>query len=223
MSEFRIWGERSIVINSSTRRASRRVTLAPERDQVALGFPEARQAVLQREQILPSYTQRLWFPKFLFAGSRPGVLLHAKDWIKLTKHIENARTQWRLQRLSEEGTTKRDESEPIIFDTFVGDEKNWPKVLLIEENSSRQQQVKRLLDSQFTIYTVQDGIEGLQAARKHQPDLILMPTNPAKMTGAAMIQALRSNKQLRDTPLILMVGQNEMEAAIDEIAERLIA
>lgn len=156
---------------------------------------------------------RLLFPKFLFTPDRLGVLLLVDNWIELSKSVETARAAWRSQ--IQEHDSGGNEQETLIFEEDVLAADEHPTVLVVEENGSQRQRLQQLLEMHFTVLSVKDGVEALQQARQHRPDLILMHPNPARMGGEAFLKALRRHPALKETPVILLAYKDERQACLD--------
>ncbi|MCB0034149.1 MAG: adenylate/guanylate cyclase domain-containing response regulator, partial [Anaerolineales bacterium] len=141
------------------------------------------------------------------------VLLLVDNWVELSKSIEVARSIWRTQRQNE--GKKEDEHETLIFEEDVLAANEHPTVLVVEENVSQRQRLQQLLEMHFMVLSVKDGVEALQQARQHRPDLILMHPNPPRMGGEAFLKALRRHPALKETPVILLAYKDERQACLD--------
>ena len=66
-------------------------------------------------------------------------------------------------------------------------------VLYIEDDPHSQRLVKKLLTSQgYEVIVADDGLEGLNMARQHQPQLILIDINLPLLDGQEITTRLRS-------------------------------
>ncbi len=54
-----------------------------------------------------------------------------------------------------------------------------------------------------------DGVEGLQCAREHRPDLILLDLVMPTMDGRAFLEEQRSDPHLADIPVVVVSGYPE--------------
>jgi class 3 adenylate cyclase/FixJ family two-component response regulator len=70
-----------------------------------------------------------------------------------------------------------------------------------------------LKPNQFTPLIARNGLEGLEMARQHRPDLILLDLQMPKMNGMQVIDAL--NDEGIDIPVILMTFHGNEEIAIE--------
>lgn len=64
----------------------------------------------------------------------------------------------------------------------------------------------------FRVVTAPNGIEGLEAARKEEPDLIVLDIMMPKMDGVEVCRRLRQDSErLRATPIIMLTARTEDE------------
>jgi len=60
-----------------------------------------------------------------------------------------------------------------------------------------------------------DGKQGLEAARNHKPDLILLDTTMPVMDGRAALTELRRDPQCKSIPVIMLTVESEKEIVIE--------
>jgi two-component system, OmpR family, response regulator len=87
-----------------------------------------------------------------------------------------------------------------------------PKVLLIEDDSAIAEVItEQLTDRGFVVEWTSNGIEGLDKARSHWPDVVIIDRMLPDMDGVVVIEALRKG-QMR-TPVLVL-------SALDTVEER---
>jgi two-component system, OmpR family, response regulator len=87
-----------------------------------------------------------------------------------------------------------------------------PKVLLIEDDLAIADAIsEQLTDRGFAVEWSSDGIEGLDKARSHPPDIVIVDRMLPGMDGVVVIEALRKD-QMRMPVLVL--------SALDTVEER---
>jgi len=90
-----------------------------------------------------------------------------------------------------------------------------PKVLLVEDdNNLREIFQMRLQAEGYTTAVAADGEEGLVAAMKEKPDLIIADVMMPKLSGFEMVESLRAAPETKDIKVIMMtaLGQAEDQA-----------
>ena len=90
------------------------------------------------------------------------------------------------------------------------------RVLLADDNADMRHYVERLLThAGYRVDAVADGREALAAAREHRPDMILSDVMMPEVDGFALLTAVREDKDLRDTPVILLSARAGEEAKVE--------
>lgn len=83
--------------------------------------------------------------------------------------------------------------------------KTAPCLLIVEDNSAIREQMVTILEmSGYTIHTAADGNEGLRAACRHQPDLIISDVMMPERTGLDLLREVRKTSAIAHTPVILL-------------------
>lgn len=87
-------------------------------------------------------------------------------------------------------------------------------VLVIEDDKMNQVILKNFLaNSEVTVMTANNGLEGLAMARLQPPDLIILDSHMPKMNGRETLQHLKSDPLLRRIPVIIASGDAFTETA----------
>jgi CheY-like chemotaxis protein len=81
-----------------------------------------------------------------------------------------------------------------------------PVVLLIEDNPDNNVTVQALLGDGYEITVATDGYDGLDKAKILEPDLILLDISLPGMDGFAVLDAIRENESIRETPVIAVTA-----------------
>jgi len=83
------------------------------------------------------------------------------------------------------------------------------KILIIEDNPICLKLLKRRLETNgYTILTAEDGLEGLNMAKKEKPDLIVLDLMLPGMSGHQVCRFLKFNKHYTDIPIIILTSRN---------------
>lgn len=88
-------------------------------------------------------------------------------------------------------------------------------ILYIEDNEQNLYLVTYLLKANgYDVLQARDGQEGIGAAARYRPDLVLLDIQLPSMDGLAVARALRGNPDLSNTPIVAltshaMVGDRE--------------
>ncbi|WP_448573752.1 response regulator [Trichothermofontia sp.] len=87
------------------------------------------------------------------------------------------------------------------------------KVLVIDDSTMIRRMVSGILSKHFEVLEASDGVMGLQMAKQHHPDLILLDFVMPKMDGYDTLRHMRQEESLRRTPVIIMSGLKEQVTA----------
>lgn len=92
-----------------------------------------------------------------------------------------------------------------------------PLVLVVEDNPDMNTFVVAALAGTYRVANAFDGITGLQLATDLRPDLILSDVMMPGMSGDKLVDAIRANPELDDTPIVMLTAK-----ADDELRTRLL-
>jgi two-component system cell cycle response regulator len=87
-----------------------------------------------------------------------------------------------------------------------------PDVLIVEDDLSTIQQMRRTLESIGTLHFAASREEALQQARSHAPTLILLDTHTAQDDGFEIFAALKAETALEHVPVVFMAPAADIEA-----------
>jgi two-component system, cell cycle response regulator DivK len=81
------------------------------------------------------------------------------------------------------------------------------KVLIVEDNALNMKLFNDVLEAHgYTILQSNDGLNALQIARLHRPDLILMDIQLPVVSGLEITKQLKSDEELRGIPVIAVTA-----------------
>ena len=90
-----------------------------------------------------------------------------------------------------------------------------PKVLVIEDNQDVLQYITNCLASHFQVQTAQDGEEGIQAALKQVPDLIISDVMMPIKDGFEVCEALKKDRRTSHIPIILLTAKADLQSRLE--------
>ena len=84
--------------------------------------------------------------------------------------------------------------------------------MIIEDSATTRSVIKVYLVGQHLAFLeASDGAAGLEAARMHQPDVVVVDLNMPGMDGLSFCRAVRADVKLRRTPIVLLTGSKHEE------------
>ncbi|MGM9498563.1 ATP-binding protein [Desertifilum tharense IPPAS B-1220] len=90
-----------------------------------------------------------------------------------------------------------------------------PRIVLADDNADMRDYVRRLLNQQYAVEAVSDGVAALSAIRRQVPDLVLTDVMMPNLDGFGLLQAIRSDPQTREVPIIMLSARAGEEAQIE--------
>lgn len=92
-------------------------------------------------------------------------------------------------------------------------------ILLVEDNEmNRDMLSRRLIRRGFEVLLAEDGAAGVEMARTHQPDLVLMDMSLPIMDGWDATRALRADAETAEIPVIALTAhamEGERQKALE--------
>lgn len=84
------------------------------------------------------------------------------------------------------------------------------KILVIEDNRALRENTAELLElSDFEVVTASNGVEGVDQALEHTPDLIICDIMMPELDGFGVLQCLQNSEKCRQTPFIFLTAKTE--------------
>lgn len=82
------------------------------------------------------------------------------------------------------------------------------KVLIVDDSATNRQMLGDLLSSDYTILAARNGEEGLQLAREHQPDVMLLDVMMPDIDGHEVLRRLKDDAQTSSICVVFITGQD---------------
>lgn len=90
-----------------------------------------------------------------------------------------------------------------------------PRILIVEDSAIQAEMLRRLLIREgYEVFVARDGAEGLEAAQKHPPELVISDINMPVMNGHEMCSRIKDDEKLRDMPVMLLTQIIEPEEVL---------
>lgn len=95
-----------------------------------------------------------------------------------------------------------------------------PKILIVDDDVAVRSILTRFLEHEgFKTMVAKDGLEGVELARRHSPDLVIMDVVMPRMNGLQAASLIKYYKPSSDTPLIFLTAKDaEEEIAVAQKA-----
>lgn len=87
-------------------------------------------------------------------------------------------------------------------------------VLVVEDNADMRTFIAGVLTAHWRVLQAADGLEGIELALAHRPDLILTDVMMPKLDGFGLLKQLRADPRTASLPVIMLSARAGAEAAI---------
>ena len=67
----------------------------------------------------------------------------------------------------------------------------------------------------FEVLKAEDGLEGIEVAREHSPDLVLLDIMMPKMDGMEVVERMRDDKKLKRIPIIFLTARGDEKTEVE--------
>ncbi len=88
-------------------------------------------------------------------------------------------------------------------------------MVVADDNADMRDYLRRLLQDEYLVHTVADGMHAVEAVRQLRPALLLTDMMMPRLDGFGVMQAIRSDPALRDTPIILLSARAGEESRVE--------
>lgn len=89
------------------------------------------------------------------------------------------------------------------------------KILIVDDDASVVRTLSALLEEEgYAVVSASDGDEGVVAARRERPDLVLLDLHMARVSGLSACTALRQDATFKLTPILMLTATVDAEAIV---------
>ncbi len=81
-----------------------------------------------------------------------------------------------------------------------------PRIAVVEDNPDNRLLVQALLEDEYEILEFETGVDAVNGLRDAAPDLILLDISLPEMDGTQVLQWIREQEDLRDTPVVALTA-----------------
>ena len=86
------------------------------------------------------------------------------------------------------------------------------KILIVDDSAIILKAITDLLSSDYEISTAQSGFSAIRTLVLDKPDLILLDYEMPVCDGRQVLEMIRSEKEIADTPVIFLTGRSDKES-----------
>ena len=82
-------------------------------------------------------------------------------------------------------------------------------ILIVDDDAANLMELTSILQSEYKLYAVSDGVTALEKAEESRPDLILLDVIMPEMDGFEVISKLKKSDNVKSIPVIFITGLSE--------------
>lgn len=94
-----------------------------------------------------------------------------------------------------------------------------PQLLIIEDNADVVRYLSALLSAEYQIYCAQNGREGVEAALRRVPDLIISDVMMPEMDGFEVCRTLKTDARTSHIPIVLLTAKADLDSRIEGLEQ----
>jgi DNA-binding response OmpR family regulator len=99
-----------------------------------------------------------------------------------------------------------------------GDNRERKVVLVVEDNADLRLFMRRSLEPDYRVVEAADGKQGIAAARKHHPDIVISDIMMPQIDGVELCRVLKKDVATSHIPLILLTARTREENVLQGLA-----
>ena len=80
------------------------------------------------------------------------------------------------------------------------------KVLIVDDEPTVRQLVRRMLSKYYAMLEAQDGVEAVDMARSQKPDIILMDILMPRMDGLTACYVIKADQTTKEIPVVMLTA-----------------
>ena len=86
------------------------------------------------------------------------------------------------------------------------------QILLVDDDADYLKIVSRWLSGQYRVFAVSSGVQAISFLASNRPDLILLDYSMPVTSGPQVLEMIRSEKDMKDTPVFFLTGKDDRES-----------
>lgn len=161
-----------------------------------------------------SFTLSLPLGKDHLAGRKDVDFLHLPE--EEISHQSTINIHRYQQSIDASLTSSSEKSEETIVQDTASTASPY-SLLIVEDNADMRRMLTNLLAPIYTLHIAVHGLEGLEKAAAHTPDLIITDVMMPEMDGHEMTKRLKENPLLCRIPVLMLTAKSETSQKIEGI------
>ncbi len=110
-----------------------------------------------------------------------------------------------------------EEAEVLNPSLVISNSRYKATMLVVEDDEQLLGMLREIFAEQYSVITAVNGREGVEAARRHLPQIIVSDVMMPEMSGVELCQALKSDIATSHIPIVLLTARGAMEQELEGI------
>ncbi len=125
--------------------------------------------------------------------------------------VKVAATTDRIERPNVSATNLQED----VLEAYSGDIHEDEKlILVIEDNQDLANYLSKILESEYSVITSMNGIDGIESAKQHVPDLIVSDVMMPGKTGIEVCEELKQANETDHIPIVLLTAKTDQSSKL---------
>lgn len=92
------------------------------------------------------------------------------------------------------------------------------RILIIDDDPAMTRTIKNLLSHKYTVFMASSGMNGITFLAKNEVDLILLDYEMPVVSGAQVLEMIRSEEATRNIPVMFLTAKSDRESVMKVLA-----
>lgn len=92
------------------------------------------------------------------------------------------------------------------------------RILIIDDDPAMTRTIKNLLSPKYTVFMANSGMNGITFLAKNEVDLILLDYEMPVVTGAKVLEMIRSEEATKSIPVMFLTAKSDRESVMKVLA-----
>ena len=92
------------------------------------------------------------------------------------------------------------------------------RILVVDDDPTMTRTIKNLLSSKYTVYMASSGMNAITFLAKNKVDLILLDYEMPVVSGAKVMEMIRSEPETANIPIMFLTGKSDRQTVMEVLA-----
>jgi signal transduction histidine kinase/DNA-binding response OmpR family regulator len=113
------------------------------------------------------------------------------------------------------GNIKRPEVVDFDLSEYLENTNSKELILIVEDNDELREFISKLFRDNYKVLLAKDGQEGIQAAIKHTPDIIISDVMMPRKNGYELCSTLKNDEHTSHIPILMLTAKDNTQSSLE--------